>query len=543
MPSNHKHNSTNDAPDTRQPRNPGAANRGAPSDNYRKNRSPHRNNNTVSPMMNRNHAWNQGFANHDADHSRKPAPQPCSMSPKRANARSKSPKKDKVPAPMTVICNRVNLYDCLSKNHHYDGSDDEGPSGQMHLPHPNLPVAPYHFETPTSTTSPTNPPQVAVVRAPRHAVVRTPSQQFMPDFDVIDNVSRNPIPALVHDKYWAQRRRLFWKFDMGIQLDPEGWYSVTPEVIANHVAQRVASLAPPNEGFILMDAFCGCGGNAIAFGKQKQISLIVCADIDRSKLRKAAYNACLYEIPQEKLIFVECSSLFLLQHCYHDGVLCLEDLKNATNLPNVETEVCAGFFIGGLGMLPHRIDAVFMDPPWGGVDYNSVGKNGYCLEKHMKIKLGPHHNPHDAVNAAACVPDKESSATRNTVGDDFFDTFGSSNNSKTSSKYAKHNFNQKADESDYWNGVDLLKVAAAATKTHLVIYDMPRNTSKASLGRCALAAGYRGNLKLEEHFLNGRLKTITAYMGADYSSIVTAVESHGDEDLPVGPQLDSTSAR
>lgn len=358
---------------------------------------------------------------------------------------------------------------------------------------------------------------------------------------MIDNISRNPIPALVHDKYWAQRRRLFWKFDMGIQLDPEGWYSVTPEVIANHVAQRVASLAPPNEGFILMDAFCGCGGNAIAFGKQKQISLIVCADIDRSKLRKAAYNACLYEIPQEKLIFVECSSLFLLQHCYHDGVLCLEDLKNATNLPNVETEVCAGFFIGGLGMLPHRIDAVFMDPPWGGVDYNSVGKNGYCLEKHMKIKLGPHHNPHDAVNAT--VPDKESSATRNTVGDDFFDTFGSSNNNKTSSKYAKHNFNQKADESDYWNGVDLLKVAAAATKTHLVIYDMPRNTSKASLGRCALAAGYRGNLKLEEHFLNGRLKTITAYMGADYSSIVTAVESHGDEDLPVGPQLDSTSAR
>ena len=436
---------------------------------------------------------------------------------------------------MTVICNRVNLYDCLSKKHHYDGSDDEGHVGPMNLPHPNLPVAPYHFDDTTTTTlPPALPHQVAVIRAPRHAIVRTPSQKFIPDFDVIDNVSPNPISALVHDKYWAQRRRLFWKFDMGIQLDPEGWYSVTPEVIANHVAQRVASLASPG-GFILMDAFCGCGGNAIAFGKQEQLSLIVCADIDRSKLRKAAYNACLYEIPKEKLIFVECSSLFLLQHCYHDGVLCLDKLKDATNLPNIETEVCAGFFIGGLGMLPHRIDAVFMDPPWGGVDYNSVGKNGYCLEKHMKIKLGPHHNPHaldnDAAFAVAAVPEESLPVTRDTVGDDFFDTFGSSTNknSSSSSKYAKHTFNQKADESDYWNGVDLLKVAAAATKTHLVIYDMPRNTSKASLGKCALAAGYRGNLKLEEHYLNGRLKTVTAYLGADYSSIALLVNGEDDD--------------
>jgi trimethylguanosine synthase len=103
---------------------------------------------------------------------------------------------------------------------------------------------------------------------------------------------------------------------------------------------------------IILDAFCGCGGNAIAFAKQPQISLVVCADIDRSKLSKAAYNACLYEIPKEKLIFVECSSLFLLEHCYQNGALCLENLRQATNLPTVDTEVCAGFFIGGLGMPP-----------------------------------------------------------------------------------------------------------------------------------------------------------------------------------------------
>jgi trimethylguanosine synthase len=389
------------------------------------------------------------------------------------------------------------------------------------------PVAPIH----------PNARSVAVVRAPHHGIKLTASQQFMPVKDVIDKSIPNPHPANVcHDKYWAQRRRLFSKFDMGIQLDAEGWYSVTPEVIANHVAQRVGEFshsvvfqrpalqAPSPQGIIVLEAFCGCGGNAIAFGKipAHEISLVVCVDIDRTKLRKAAYNACLYEIPKEKLIFVECSSLFILEHCYQDGMLCIDRLRHSgATLPQmVETEVCAGFFIGGLGMLPGRIDAVFMDPPWGGVDYNSLGKNGYCLEKHMKIKLGP--NPYASL-------EEPKLAAGDT--DDFFDSFG-----PVSVKQAKKKFNQKEDESEYWNGVDLLKVAASATKSRLVIYDMPRNTSKTSLGRCALAAGYRGNLKLEEHFLNGRLKTVTAYMGGDYSSILRCHDD-GEEDDGGGDKL------
>ena len=31
----------------------------------------------------------------------------------------------------------------------------------------------------------------------------------------------------VHDKYWDQRYRLFSKFDSGIQLDAESWFSVS----------------------------------------------------------------------------------------------------------------------------------------------------------------------------------------------------------------------------------------------------------------------------------------------------------------------------
>jgi RNA cap guanine-N2 methyltransferase len=40
----------------------------------------------------------------------------------------------------------------------------------------------------------------------------------------------------------------------------EGWYSVTPEKLAEHIAFRCAS-------DVIIDAFCGCGGNAIQFAK------------------------------------------------------------------------------------------------------------------------------------------------------------------------------------------------------------------------------------------------------------------------------------
>jgi len=59
-------------------------------------------------------------------------------------------------------------------------------------------------------------------------------------------------------KYWEQRYSLFSKFDQGIQIDEEGWYSVTPESIAVHIANRCAS-------DVIVDAFCGIGGNSIQF--------------------------------------------------------------------------------------------------------------------------------------------------------------------------------------------------------------------------------------------------------------------------------------
>ena len=40
-------------------------------------------------------------------------------------------------------------------------------------------------------------------------------------------------------KFYKKRYYLFSKYDRGIKIDDEGWYSVTPETIAKHMANRV----------------------------------------------------------------------------------------------------------------------------------------------------------------------------------------------------------------------------------------------------------------------------------------------------------------
>lgn len=58
-------------------------------------------------------------------------------------------------------------------------------------------------------------------------------------------------------KYWEQRYFLFNKYDEGIKLDRESWYSATPESVAYYTANRLRGAK------VILDAFCGAGGNTI----------------------------------------------------------------------------------------------------------------------------------------------------------------------------------------------------------------------------------------------------------------------------------------
>ncbi|XP_019156764.1 PREDICTED: uncharacterized protein LOC109153322 isoform X4 [Ipomoea nil] len=125
-------------------------------------------------------------------------------------------------------------------------------------------------------------------------------------------------------KYWCQRYRLFSKYDEGIQMDEEGWFSVTPESIAKHHAHRCANGT-------LVDFFTGVGGNAIQFAQRCRH--VIAIDIDPNKIDYAQHNAAIYGV-SDQIDFIRGDSLTLAP------------------------------------ML--KVDVVFMSPPWGGPDYAKV---------------------------------------------------------------------------------------------------------------------------------------------------------------------------
>ena len=78
-------------------------------------------------------------------------------------------------------------------------------------------------------------------------VVRSVSRSVSSIFQGLKRVKRRrpPTPMPSHfpaalRKYWFQRYRLWERYDEGegIRMDEESWYSVTPENIARHIAQR-----------------------------------------------------------------------------------------------------------------------------------------------------------------------------------------------------------------------------------------------------------------------------------------------------------------
>ena len=123
----------------------------------------------------------------------------------------------------------------------------------------------------------------------------TPSE---PDVDLESNrrsseqTDPNYSPRI--NKYWVQRYRLFSRYDEGILMDEEAWYSVTPEKIAQHIA-KVMSCG------VIVDAFCGVGGNAIQFAKT--CHRVIAIDIDGSKIEKARNNARIYGV-LDKIEFI-----------------------------------------------------------------------------------------------------------------------------------------------------------------------------------------------------------------------------------------------
>ncbi|KAJ4841538.1 hypothetical protein Tsubulata_001742 [Turnera subulata] len=136
--------------------------------------------------------------------------------------------------------------------------------------------------------------------------------------EIVEEIS----PTL--DKYWWQRYRLFSRYDEGIKMDEEGWFSVTPEPIARHHALRCVSDT-------IIDCFTGVGGNAIQFAQK--CKHVIAIDIDPTKIDYAHHNASVYGVDDQ-----------------------------------------IDFIMGDFFVLAPKLkaDTVFLSPPWGGPDYSKV---------------------------------------------------------------------------------------------------------------------------------------------------------------------------
>jgi trimethylguanosine synthase len=237
---------------------------------------------------------------------------------------------------------------------------------------------------------------------------------------------------------------------------------------------------------VILDLFCGCGGNSIAFArlnekkqedKQSPKVKVIAVDNNLSRLKMAANNAAIYGIDENDIIFVHADAAEVLSQ-YNTGVRRtngdISDKSKSTAKENeAGQDTCAGLALGGLELLPDNIDGIFLSPPWGGLNYGDGGN-------------------FDPVSSISIT--SSSSLLEETQQDS--DTIGGTTNVTT-------------------NGGELLLAAtnALSKQEGVVAYFLPRNTNGIGVGQIAFTGGITGCFEMEQQVVNGKVKTVTAYFG------------------------------
>lgn len=137
-------------------------------------------------------------------------------------------------------------------------------------------------------------------------------------------------------KYWRKRYQLFSKYDEGVFLSSELWYSVTPEVTAEAIAQIVKNLIPECRN--VLDICCGGGGNTIQFARY--FESVGGIDINPTNVECSKNNCNVYGVNDNTWFAVG------------DW---LELSKRSNWIP--------------IALDDGKFDFVFSSPPWGGPNY------------------------------------------------------------------------------------------------------------------------------------------------------------------------------
>ncbi|KAF2752247.1 S-adenosyl-L-methionine-dependent methyltransferase [Sporormia fimetaria CBS 119925] len=150
-------------------------------------------------------------------------------------------------------------------------------------------------------------------------------------------------------KYWYQRYLVWDRYDEGVWMTEHAWFGVTPESIANTIAVHLSE-AVSEEKDVIIDAFAGVGGNAIAFAREGRWKQIFAIEKDPATMKCAKHNAKIYGV-EDKITWITGDCFDVLEERFRD-------MGNTV---------------------------VFASPPWGGSEYSDVGV--FDLEKMQPYNL------------------------------------------------------------------------------------------------------------------------------------------------------------
>lgn len=167
--------------------------------------------------------------------------------------------------------------------------------------------------------------------------------------------------------YWRHRHDLFDLYDHGIWTTDDSWFEVTPEKVANMIAQHVDA-SKPKDRIIMLDCFAGIGGNAIAFALAgyKRVYAI---EKNLAALECARHNAKIYGVHNQITFF-------------HGD--CFEILGLSDGQP--------GKKIDDLVAVIKKAGIIFASPPWGG-KLTSILITSRANLCRTKLQRRSHHGP------------------------------------------------------------------------------------------------------------------------------------------------------
>lgn len=174
-------------------------------------------------------------------------------------------------------------------------------------------------------------------------------------------------------KYWKQRKQLFKKYDNGIILTKELWFSVTPESMSKFTAKFLNNLLlnEQKKKLKILDAFCGGGSNIIQFLKYEHT--VYCADINKIHLKCTLNNAKIYlsyEDIKDTIKLVPINWKYSDQDL-DDGFIDYEfEEKEVEEAEKEDIYASKSDSLNSIEELKQvKFDVVFGSPPWGGPGY------------------------------------------------------------------------------------------------------------------------------------------------------------------------------